>query len=233
MTDTSRLQRKLNRHVADLAISFTHGNAHGPGLYVQMLRSLGAANRDPGGEEAGGGNKPGSRPPGWRADVSGWIADVHARTDDWADLWLGHRHPPLHVLRLLSDLPIADSGKLAATVDTLSRWTSQAEIVLGYKVPSRELPNTVCRKRVITRSGWKVIGCRASMLRAPGVIERDADAAVWCSNPECHDSETNPDCYQNPDGTWSCRTSEHDRTHCIRWAAKEFAQLYLAQQQPA
>lgn len=62
----------------DLARGYVEGAWCGPGLIVQLRVALGrpsAARRGEGGTR----NKPGSRPPGWNADASALLADIHAR----------------------------------------------------------------------------------------------------------------------------------------------------------
>jgi hypothetical protein len=60
----------------DLARGYVEGGWCGPGLIVQLRVALGrpsAARRGEGGTR----NKPGSRPPGWNADASALLADIH------------------------------------------------------------------------------------------------------------------------------------------------------------
>lgn len=226
--DLGAVLRKINRHVTDLAISYTHGRAYGPGLIVQLRAGLGTSTADVGG--GGSHRKPTSRPPGWRADISELLGSVEGTVGDWMLAWQGHRpRSSTSALRFVGDLVPEDQA--AGVEGTLNHWKVRAEVALGYRVPSVEMPGCACGKRVLTRAGWRKQGCGAAMLRAPARIdEQMGNAAVWCSNPECHDSILFPDCQQAEDGTWGCRRSDHDSRHAIRWSAGEWGGLLLAQE---
>lgn len=226
---TDDLLRKINRLVADLAISYTHGHAHGPGLIVQLRAALGDPNSDPQGR--GGKHKPGPQTPGWRADISALLGTVDWTVPAWVFAWSGARsRSAVQALRYVPDL--VPHEQMPEVRRVLGLWASQARVALGYQIPSVAMPGCVCAKRVLTRDGWRGQGCGAQMLRAPARIdEGQRNAAVWCSNPECHDSIAHPECQQGEDGRWSCRSGERDTRHGIRWAAEEFGGLYAAQQE--
>lgn len=225
--DLGAVLRRINRHVTDLAISYTHGRAHGPGLIVQLRAGLGTSTIDVGGEPTGG--KPTSRPPGWRAYISELLGSVDRTVGGWMAAWQGHRpRSPFNALRFVGDL--VPGGEAEEVEGTLNHWKVRAEVALGYRIPSVQMPGCACGKRVLTRAGWRKQGCGASMLRAPALVdEQMGNAAVWCSNPECHDSIGHPECVQAEDGTWGCRRSDHDMKHGIRWSADEWGGLLLAQ----
>jgi len=187
------------------------------GLYVQLTRALGLPGREAGGEGRSG--KPGSRPPGWRSDVSALLGTIDQSTKLW--------QPTVHdVVQRLRNVPhIVEDHEVAARAADLSGWVSRATLALGYRRPSQELPGVSCQKRHLTRSGWREVGCGNISLRV-----REGGSVVWCSTPSCHDSVEWPDCKQDEAGAWSCRDSDGDRTHAITFTKDEWLQMWARMQ---
>jgi hypothetical protein len=101
-------------------------------------------------------------------------------------------------------------------VDDIREWRRLARLSLGYQVPSAGLPDVVCGQRRYAAGGWTTIGCGERSLR----VAVDVGSAVWCANPNCHDSASYPDCARSAAGTWSCRRSDRHLRHAISWPSE-------------
>jgi hypothetical protein len=206
--------------ISDLTVHYVEGRATGPGLVVQLVHALGDPRKATPGERTSQ-NKPDSRPPGWRDDISDLLKDMRTKG-------------------LMSRTP----GWLEANAaqEDLEQWKLQARKALGFVVPSVLLGEVACVKRVLTAGGWETIGCGQISLR----VAADADSDVWCSRSECHDDERYPQCrdweslvdmlgYDAGLGyaalPLSCRRTEKDLRHAIRWTRPEWATMFVAQQQ--
>lgn len=220
--------------VDELTHHHAEGHAQGPGLYVQLVHALGDPRRkDPGAPSAH--QKPGSRPPGWRADISDLLAAM--RTGG-----IGHR----------------SDGWLEANVShgDLEQWVLEARQCLGFVTPSRLLVDLMCSTPVRnwTPDGWVTLEigcCKTRIDPATGAVlgdsvraAEDGATGAWCGNRECHNDDRWPDCRQWFDGngypaelgygeavasTLSCRRTEKDLRHNFRWTAAELAQRFIDQ----
>lgn len=208
--------------VDQLVHHHAEGSADGPGLYVQLIHALGdPARRDPGAPSAH--RKPGSRPPGWRADISELLADMRSKGVGWRSVgWLGTQ----------------------LDRDDLEQWVLQARIALGMVTPSVLLDQVACYRtvRLYVDGGWedRQIGCGQVTLR----VARDAQSDVWCGNPYCHDDAQHPNCrdLESPvddlgypiglgygSAPLVCRRSVRDLRHAIRWAREDWHRMWAGQ----
>lgn len=197
--------------VDELTHHHSEGTANGPGLYVQLIHALGdPRRREPGAPSAH--QKPGSRPPGWRADISELLAVMRKQGFGWRS-----------------------SGWLEFNVKQgdLEQWVLQARQSLGLVTPSVLLDEVSCARRVLTSGGYVWAGCGHVSLR----VAQDAQSDVWCSRPDCHDDHRYPDCrdlnstvdalgyplecgYAPP--PLLCRRTERDLRHAMRWRREEW-----------
>jgi hypothetical protein len=220
--------RRLARDLETLADGYTASAwtpdgrrwHHEPGLYTQLVAALGQPTSR--GNNAGRHTRPGSRPPGWNADVSELLRVIRDGL---------HTSTHTGVIRALHTARRTTAAAAAANhpcvtrfADDVHEWVRQARVLLGHVIPSVELPSSACRRRVLTAAGWRTVGCGH-----PLRVAADGRSDVWCANPACHDSTTHPDCQLRTDGTWSCRETSRDLRHCQRWAHDQWFEFLDAE----
>jgi hypothetical protein len=120
---------------------------------------------------------------------------------------------------LLTAIPSADR-------DLMADWRRQARTILGFSVPSIELPGVSC------------FACGKASLR----VAKDAQSDVWCANTDgCHDDERYPYCtddhYGYPRtlgyGRPACRPTEKSLTHAVRFPQDSWAPIWQQMQKDA
>jgi len=233
VTDLLRNTEKLAN---DLTRVNTEGRLVGPGLLTQCRAALGAP-RPVYGEVGRTSRQVGSKPPGWRDDVSELLTDMAARTAYWRGVY-GVR-PSRDLERDLASLPdIVWADKLPDLARDMRRWRTRARRALGYLPPVIDLPNVVCGKRKLTAGGWITLGCGQATLR----VAADASSDVWCANPGCHDDAEHPHCRSTTTdwmgydldlgyapGALACRADLRDTWHAVTWSPGEW--LAMARKQ--
>jgi hypothetical protein len=187
----------------------------GLGLYQQLQEAMGEQSSRVESDRIASSKPESKAPPGWRADVSDLLEDIDRGTRDHCCILGGSpSSDTVSTLRWLHKA-VDEAPELASDVHD---WRRLARLTLGYQTPSVGLPGVSCGQRRLIPGGFQSVGCGEVTLRAA----RDAESAVWCANPACHDDLEYPYC-RNLDDTLSCRRSERDVKHGLTWPAESWA----------
>jgi hypothetical protein len=196
----------------------------GPGLYVQLQEAMGEQSSRVESDRVKSSKPEAKAPPGWRADVSDLLADIDRGTAGHLNVRggtaTGDTVAALRWLYAAVDVDV-EAPELAQDVHD---WRRLCRLTLGYQTASVGLPGVSCSQRRLIPGGFQSVGCEEATLR----VARDAESAVWCANPECHDDMDYPECRQ-VDGRLSCRRSERDVKHCLTWPAESWALMLVGE----
>jgi len=224
----------LHSDISDLVNSYTtstkyetrrHGvvyaqrhDVRGPGLYQQLQEAMGEQSSRVESDRIKSSKPESQAPPGWRTDVSSLLADIDRGTAGHLNLRGGPAAlATVAALRWLHKA-INDDVEAPEMAQDVHDWRRLCRLTLGYQTVSVGLPGVSCGQRRLVPGGFQEIGCKQATLRCA----RDAESAVWCANPECHDDLDYPECRQ-PDGSLICRRSERDVKHGLTWPAESWA----------
>jgi hypothetical protein len=231
----------LHSDISDLILSYTtsakyetrrHGvlyaqrhEVRGLGLYQQLQEAMGEQSSRVESDRIASSKPESKAPPGWRADVSDLLEDIDSGTASHCHLRRGAATGvgTVEALRWLHSF-IVDEEEAPQIAQDVHDWRRLARLTLGYQTPSVGLPGVSCGQRRLIPGGFQSIGCGQVTLRAA----RDAESAVWCANPDCHDDMDYPECRQL-DGRLSCRRSERDVKHGLTWPAESWALMLTGQ----
>jgi hypothetical protein len=224
----------LHSDISDLILSYTtsakyetrrHGvlyaqrhEVRGLGLYQQLQEAMGEQSSRVESDRIASSKPESKAPPGWRADVSDLLEDIDCGAAGYVHIRGGS--PTGDTVEALCWLraAIVDDTEAPELAQDVHDWRRLARLTLGYQTPSVGLPGVSCGQRRLIPGGFQAVGCGEVSLRAA----RDAESAVWCANPACHDDLEYPYC-RNLDDSLSCRRSERDVKHGLTWPAESWA----------
>jgi hypothetical protein len=190
----------------------------GPGLYQQLQEAMGEQTSRVDSDRIKSSKPESQAPPGWRTDVSALLSDIDRGTASHYHLRGGSAaFDTVASLRWLHWIT-TDEGDARELAQDVHDWRRLARLTLGYQTVSVGLPGVSCGQRRLVAGGFQAIGCGEASLRSA----KDAESAVWCANPACHDDMDYPECRQ-VDGSLSCRRSERDVKHGLTWPAESWA----------